>query len=395
MIAKITALLGGGAVRDTQLRSLFDILGAVSSASVQHWLRSEESLGLLAALARDSDKITHEAIDALPQNGRTHHIRAALVSATMLPPRNEPLAQLQLWVNRTIPTLASHHQPVVRSYAEWHIIRRARQRAARGPFRPGADASNRQRIRCAIAFLHWLDNSDIALTDLGQRHIDTYFDTRPSNPKAVATFLSWMRARRLITGIDIPHPKDALPQKFQDDLVHIEQLRRCLTDVTLPPHVRIIGTLVRLYALPVARIVELTTDRFHRDDTHAYLVIDRHPVILPPSLAALIEDFIGASDPDSDLTERHPARPAYLFPGRPSSRPRNTTSLGRELSKFGLPTRAARNSAMIANILDLEPAVISDLYGLAPQTAHKWAQFAQSSWAAYLAARSDQTRTSL
>ena len=42
---------------------------------------------------------------------------------------------------------------------------------------------------------------------------------------------------------------------------------------------------------------------------------------------------------------------------------------------------------MIANVLDLEPIVVSDLFGVAPQTAHKWAQYAQSSWAAYLAAR--------
>jgi hypothetical protein len=42
---------------------------------------------------------------------------------------------------------------------------------------------------------------------------------------------------------------------------------------------------------------------------------------------------------------------------------------------------------MIANIQDLEAIVVSDLFGVAPQTAHKWAQYAQSSWAAYLAAR--------
>ncbi|MET0699457.1 MAG: hypothetical protein ABWY93_07305, partial [Mycobacterium sp.] len=76
--------------------------------------------------------------------------------------------------------------------------------------------------------------------------------------------------------------------------------------------------------------------------------------------------------------------------GRPPSRPRNTKSLGRNLSRYGLPTLAARNSAMIANALDLEPIVVSDLFGVAPQTAHKWAQYAQASWAAYLAARTGE-----
>ncbi|MFD9278919.1 hypothetical protein ACFWD7_16760 [Streptomyces mirabilis] len=43
------------------------------------------------------------------------------------------------------------------------------------------------------------------------------------------------------------------------------ELRRCLTDTGLPLPVRIIGALVRLYAPPLTRIVELTTDQFHRD----------------------------------------------------------------------------------------------------------------------------------
>ena len=90
------------------------------------------------------------------------------------------------------------------------------------------------------------------------------------------------------------------------------------------------------------------------------------------------------------LQDSGPGIPAYLFPGRPPSRPRNTKALGRNLSRYGLPTLAARNSAMIANALDLEPIVVSDLFGVAPQTAHKWAQYAQASWAAYLAARTGE-----
>ena len=76
----------------------------------------------------------------------------------------------------------------------------------------------------------------------------------------------------------------------------------------------------------------------------------------------------------------------------PPSLHRNTTALHKDLKKYGLPTLAARNSAMIANIVDLEPVVVSDLFGIAPQTAHRWAQYAQTSWATYLAARSADTQ---
>ncbi|MGY4784347.1 hypothetical protein ACVH9Z_31135 [Rhodococcus opacus] len=191
----------------------------------------------------------------------------------------------------------------------------------------------------------------------------------------------------LITGIEVPRKKDGLPQRFQDHDEHAEQLRRCLTDDELPLEFRIVGALVRLYAIPVARIVELTYDRFHRDDTHAYLVIEQNPVVLPPSLAALIEELIRVRR-SGGRAYSGPGVPALMFPGKPPSRPRNTNALHRDLKKYGLPTLAARNSAMIANIVDLEPVVVSDLFGIAPQTAHRWAQYAQTSWATYLAARS-------
>ncbi|MBC2897424.1 hypothetical protein H0B43_34950 [Rhodococcus wratislaviensis] len=74
----------------------------------------------------------------------------------------------------------------------------------------------------------------------------------------MGTFLAWMQARRLITGIEGPRNKDGLPQRFQDHEDYAEQLRRCLTDDELPLEIRIVGALVRLYSIPVARIVELT-----------------------------------------------------------------------------------------------------------------------------------------
>ncbi|GAA1642404.1 hypothetical protein [Nocardia ninae] len=50
----------------------------------------------------------------------------------------------------------------------------------------------------------------------------------------------------------------------------------------------------------------------------------------------------------------------------------------------GLPTIAARNTAMMANIADLNPTVVTDLFGIHDTTAHTWARFAETSWAAWL-----------
>ncbi len=213
--------------------------------------------------------------------------------------------------------------------------------------------------------MSWLTANGGTVDGLSQHHIDTYYAGGAPNPKALSTFLAWMRDRHLISDLFIPRKKDGLPHRLLEQDDHTEQLRRCLTGTDLPVEIRIVGALVRLYGVPVARIVELTTDRFHRDDSHAYLVIDHNAVILPPSLATLIDTLPPATRPRANPSGSI-ENPAYLFPGRPPSRPRNPKALVRTLARHGLPTLAARNTAMMANVSDLEPIIISDLFGIAP-----------------------------
>ena len=75
------------------------------------------------------------------------------------------------------------------------------------------------------------------------------------------------------------------------------------------------------------------------------------------------------------------------MPGRPASRPQNPGSIHNLLRRYGLPTISARNTAMIDVVSELPPIVVSDLFGLHPSTAYRWAQYAQSSWADYLLAQ--------
>ncbi|MBF6388058.1 hypothetical protein IU444_28425 [Nocardia farcinica] len=137
----------------------------------------------------------------------------------------------------------------------------------------------------------------------------------------------------------------------------------------------------------MSRILTLTTDRFYRDDDHAYLTIHEYPVLLPPKRAILIEQQINARAPAMLQTTDGPR---YLLPGRPASRPRTQNAISRVLNRHGLPTLAARNTAMIETAGHLPAIVISDLFGIHVTTAHQWAELAQASWAGYLAAAEDE-----
>ncbi|MFF3918889.1 hypothetical protein ACFYZB_36650 [Streptomyces sp. NPDC001852] len=173
--------------------------------------------------------------------------------------------------------------------------------------------------------------------------------------------------------------------RFLTEQEQLDQLRRCLNDTSLPREARTIGAFVRLYAQQVSRIVEFTTDRYTRQDDRAYFTFAHNPVLLPPTLATLVEQQIAAPRLNDILAPASDRK--FLFPGRPPSRPRSAASVLSLMRANGLPTLSARNTAMIEAVGDLPPVVVSDLFGVAATTAHRWGQLAGESWAGYLAAR--------
>ncbi len=367
------------------LRPLADALRVANPGSLLTWLRVSQSCQLLTQLLAQKTDITHDALDTLPQGTATRHIREILVSAGLLDRRNEDLAQLQLWAERIITTLPASQQRIVRPFAEWQIIRKARRTAARGIYREAAARRDRAQINAAIVFLNWLDTHHTPVGELTQHHVDAWFDTHRAKHRPVVAFLRWLSARGIIPTVEIPTRDQGLPQHFLDLDTHSQQLRRCLTDDTLPLEVRIAGALVRLYGMPLAAIVELTTDRFTRDETDAYLLFDTHPILLPPTLARLIEQMINRGGAESLIRTLTGDHSIYLFPGRPPTRPRNPYGLQRVLTRHGLPLLAARNTAMITTVADIPATVVSDLLGISPATAERWSRYAQNDWAQYLA----------
>lgn len=279
------------------------------------WLRRSQAARLLAELAARPADITHELLDTLPQHRATHYLRGVLVTAGVLPQRHEYLARLELWLATTLPQVQHRHMATVRPYAEWCVLREARRLAARGRYTQGALHSDYSEIRACITFMEWLDGKCLDLTSLDQEHFDLWLCTHPTQLDPIAPFLRWAQKRRLTGRLELPRRHRQYASNFLSEDELRQQLHRCLNDEALPREMRIVGALIRLYALPVTRIVTLTTDRFHREGNDAYLTIGHHPVILPPKLAKLIEDQIthGATAPG--LARELGNNAGYLLPG--------------------------------------------------------------------------------
>jgi len=370
-----------------QLQPLADALATANTGSILTWLRAGKSARLLASLVAEQRPITHESLDELSQDGANHYIRQLLVTAGILPARAEYFAQLQLWANRKIADLPPAHARIIRPYAEWRVIRDARSRVTRRRYTVGSGASDRQKIATAVTFLAWIDEQQLTLDSITQLQLDQWLDANPNRQRYLAAFARWLNKHGLSAGeLTVPvRPRGTPSRLLREDELQ-QELRRCLNDDALPLDVRVIGALVRLYAPAIVRIVELTTDRYHTDENGAYLTIDRHPVLLPPSLARLIEQLIARGPVKSMLRNVSDGLPTYLFPGRPPSRPIHPRSIQDRMASYGLPVIHARNTAMITSAATMPPRVVADLFGVSPSTAYRWAQYAQSSWIAYLEA---------
>ncbi|MFD1275437.1 hypothetical protein ACFQ51_39235 [Streptomyces kaempferi] len=137
--------------------------------------------------------------------------------------------------------------------------------------------------------------------------------------------------------------------------------------------VRITGALVRLYALPLTRIVRLTADDVHFDDHYTY----QHSVDTPWSCRP--------SWPTSSTTSSNARGPCIAArapvsiscPASTPGRPRNPAGLSDAMTRHGhLPGRAGRNTALMEALADLPPMVVADLFGMGAKTAERWAAFA-------------------
>ncbi len=328
--------------------------------------------------------VTHAELDRLEQDANTAYARQLLVTAGILPHRQETLAQLELWIAATVSRLPADQARIIRPFAEWDILKDARARARRGPYTRGAATADRDAVRTACMFLDWLDNDEANIESVTQEHLERWLDTHPTRRNQIGCLLRWTVARGITGTLEIPKRLNHQPSRFLEEQEYRRQLGRCLNDDTLPLDMRVIGALTRLYAIPITRILEMTTDRYTREHARGYLTIGANPVLLPPKLAHLIEALIERRGAASTF-HAGPAQPPYLFPGRPPSRPRSVAAVQIHLNKIGLPNIHARNTAMLEAITELPAPVVSELFGLHPSTAEKWTRLAQSNWADYLA----------
>lgn len=377
----------------TQLTPLISVFDHVPNpASAMQWLhRRSGGAQLLHELAQRAhhETLSHELLDNCRQNYALHRLRDLFVHAEILPERDELLDRIEPWLEHALGERPAHHITLVRPFATWHVLRRARRRSNRRAVTASAATYVRSQIAISLEFLSWLDDRGKTLSTTDQDDIDVWLDGGSEHRYLVAAFIGWAKGRRLCSDLTVPHRPSTDPSNFLTEEDRWDMLDRCLHDDELPLDVRITGSLVLLYGRTTTSIAPLTYTHIENVDQETYLRFDEGSVLAPPALAALLHTL---RDKRIDRETFHPSDHAarFLFPGRSPGRPMAAAVLARKLREHGIDPLPARHSARSGWARDIPAPIAADLLGIDISTATKWASRTRRDWTDYLLARSEQ-----
>ena len=346
-----------------------------------NWLRKGAGAALLADLAAGRLPLTHEALDACPRRRAASYLRHMLTASGALPPRDEPLARTEQWLQQLLASIEpAEDRTLVQAYATWQVMRRLRASAENRQARtPTANARNN--VRAAASLLAWLRSRHTTLTDCQQGDIDQWLHTGPSASLA-RDFLTWAASRRHAQQLDIPAPPRPAGASISQDQ-RWAHAARLLHDTTLDPTDRVAGCLLLLYGQPLSRIAVMTTSQITRSAQQTLIQLGRHHVPVPGSLTTAITQLI--TDGRSHRGVGSPQQTTWLFPGHLPGRPITPDTLGGRLRALGIYAQTGRRAALLDLAAQLPAAVLADLLGLHPNTAARWMHQAGGDWTRYAA----------
>ena len=390
MKARVHQLLAGTAGQiPTQLEGLATfLLEDTTPEQAQDVLNGSEWIQVLGELTASGEPITHQVLDDLGQGMQVRHLRHLLVHTGGLDEQNEGLESVRPWIRSFLAGVSPQNSAVLRPYAAWSVLPRARHRAARVRMTTSAPKYARVRIAVAEQFLTWLENNDIALADATQRDVNTWLGLGATTRHRLRDFLSWAHGRGLAADLEVHWlGRNGLAEQVLGDDERWVLLRRCLHDDALSLRVRVAGALVLLYGQVPSRIVELTVDQVTTSDTDTYLALHEQPVLLPPPLATLTTQLT-AQNRQREQTISRSGTPTWLFAGARAGSHLDRGHLSKLLNKeIGVFIRPARGAALSALAADLPAPVLAEFLGLSISTATRWAAHTARDEADYLAAR--------
>ncbi|GAA3372425.1 hypothetical protein GCM10017744_103870 [Streptomyces antimycoticus] len=348
---------------------------------------------LITDLGAGTCELTHEALDARmtgPKDLAVDYFRSVLVSAGILPVRDEYLARLERWIEHKTAALEDpDDRRLITAFARWDRIARIRRRARGKPISASTADITQVYITKAIVFLSWLKEHNATLATCRQPLIDLWLTSENNQgPYSAKPFVTWAVRSNFASGISIPaRPRRIFHRPLDADERWIIA-RRLLNDDSFETRDRVAGLMVLLYGQTPARICRLTTAHVHHDDHGVALQINKTPLRLPPPLDNLVLQLVDIARNQEHMVMSNELNAPWLFPTQQPGKPLSSSRLAARLRNIGLPSEAGRCAALLDLCVQVPPAVLQRLLGISPFAAERWAAGAvRTAYAAEVARR--------
>jgi hypothetical protein len=383
---RLRALLAGGAgdIR-AELRGLHDTLASSERPNlVLAWLNKTATASVLREFGTGQRAISHAALDELPASKPVEHLRAILVATGTLPPRDEHLARLERWIERTLAERGDPGQrQLLHRYAVWHLLRRLRQRNTGIHATHAQAVTVKRHVKAAIALLDGLAARGHTLADARQADLDNWLTSgQASHRRDAGHFARWAN-RHHLTSLEFPATRWHGPARTIDTETRWAQARWLLHDHTLNPADRVAGLLVLLYAQTPAAISRLTLEHVQTTGHAVHLRLGREPVTLPEPLAGLTASLLTRRRGHAALGDQGTSR--WLFPGGRPGQPISAYQLAERLRQLGLRPAQSRTTALFSLATELPAPMLARLLGIHIKVAAAWQHASAGDWTTYAA----------
>lgn len=383
-----------------ELDKIVDALLNFNSRRTLLYLReSATATRLVTDLASGTCELTHEALDARRTGQRDmalDYFRAVLVSAGILPVRDEYMARLEQWIDRKLDTIDdTEDRRLITAFARWDRIARLRRRSRGKPISAQAADIIQTQIVKAIALLDWIKDQGETLATCRQAHIDLWLTSEDhQGPYTAASFVTWAVRSKFAFNISIPSRPRRVSHLPLDADTRWSIARRLLNDDSIETKDRVAGLMVLLYGQTPARTCRLTTAHVIQDDKGVALQLHEIPLRLPPPLDTLVLRLVDIANDHQHTVTANESNTPWLFPTQQPGKHLTSGQLLARLRKIGLPSESGRCAALLDICTAMPAGVLERLLGISPAAADRWAAGAvRTAYAAEVARRSDAGET--